>query len=68
VRYKTAFQSIHSNLSNIFEKRSAARSRDPGYDFARETAELTRWLDYSQASNYGAKPKRTKRPQAANCL
>ena len=58
------FQSTIRNLSNISENASAARSRIRDTDFAKETAELTRWQIIQQAST-NVLSQANQRPQAA---
>ncbi len=61
------FQSTIRNLSNIVENVSAARSRIPDTDFAKETAELTRAQILQQASTTVLAQANT-RPQSALSL
>ena len=58
------FQSTIRNLSNISENASAARSRIRDTDFAKETAELTRWQIIQQAST-NVLSQANQRPQTA---
>ncbi|CUS47203.1 MAG: flagellin FliC4 [Idiomarinaceae bacterium HL-53] len=61
------FQSTIRNLSNIAENVSAARSRIMDTDFAKETAELTRYQIIQQASTT-ILGQANQRPQAALSL
>lgn len=58
------FQSAIRNLANVAENASAARSRIRDADFAKETAELTRWQILQQAGTT-ILSQANQRPQAA---
>jgi flagellin len=58
------FQSAIRNLANVTENVSAARSRIRDADFAKETAELTRWQILQQAGTT-ILSQANQRPQAA---